>query len=230
MQSLCCIYCVGKQTCGSSSALFSFVISLFILGKWGEAFAVTRSYFIFLLTKASVNIAAHLCQGKLAREKWSFIQGVWWLFCSNTLAVYWLVALAAILAPSRQKRCYHKSFVSSSSSLRELPCSLFPEAQALFCYAPPSTFLKILVVLLLVLYSEWDRVKPLAKGKPVFLESGVLSPNIPAAPSAADKRPGMDTALDYSSFMPEPLQEMAGSPTSLWEPAASWRVNSIRPP
>lgn len=230
MRSLCCVYCMGKQTCGSSSALFSFVTSLFTLGKRGEAFAVTRSYFIFLRTKASVNIGSHLCQSKLARAKWSSIQGIRWLFCSNTLAVYWNVGLAGIHAPSRQRRCYHESFVSSSSSWQTLPCSLFPEAQAPFRYAPPSTFLKILVVLLLIPYSEWDQVKLLAEGKPVFPELGILRPSIPAALSAADKRPGMDTALDYSSFMPDPFQEMAGSLTTLWEPATSWRVNSIRPP
>ena len=73
-------------------------------------------------------------------------------------------------------------------------------------------------------------MKLLAEGKPVFLESGVLRLNIPAAPSADDKRPGMEAALDYSTFMPSLFQEMAGSPTTLWEPATSWRAISIRPP
>lgn len=62
-------------------------------------------------------------------------------------------------------------------------------------------------------------MKPLAKGKPVLLESGLQSPNIPAVPLSNDKKLGMDAALDYSSFMPNLFQEMAGSLTTLWEPA-----------
>lgn len=73
-------------------------------------------------------------------------------------------------------------------------------------------------------------MKPLADRQPGILQPRVLRLNIPAARSDDDKRPGMDAALDYCSFMPTQFQETAGSPTVLWEPAISWRVISIKPP
>lgn len=73
-------------------------------------------------------------------------------------------------------------------------------------------------------------MKPLAEGKPADLDLGVLRLNIPAVPSADDKRPGTDTALDYSSFMPNLFQEVAGSQSVVGEPAISWRAISIKPP
>lgn len=91
----------------------TFVFSLFILGKCGGAFAVTHSYFIYLQIKASVNTAAHLHQaGWQEHDDLPFsISDV-----SNSPAVSWNAGLAGAPAHSQQRRCYHKSLVSSSTS------------------------------------------------------------------------------------------------------------------
>ena len=109
-----------------------FVFSLFILGKCDGAFAVTHSYFIYLQTKASVNIAAHLHQADW-QEHDDLLFSI--SDVSNSPAVYWNASLAGAPAHSQQRRCYHKSFVSSSTSWQR--CLVVPSLRLSLLFIVP---------------------------------------------------------------------------------------------
>lgn len=75
-----------------------------------------RSYsFHFSIDQGICKYSSSPTSGRLAGARWSSAQHIWCLFCSNTPTVYWNASLAGAHAHSQQRRCYHKSFVSSNS-------------------------------------------------------------------------------------------------------------------
>lgn len=128
----------------------------------------------------------------------------------------WLVPM---LIPSRvdaiTRALFHATVVGSAACLSLCPTKYFFENPG---YAPADSLF-------------WTRQnEATGSGTAGFLNSRVLRLSIPATRSADYKRPGIDTATHCYSFVPTLFQEMAGSPTVLWEPAMSWRAISIKPP
>lgn len=226
LKNLWNVYCTVKPACVLPLQFFSYFLSFsdpvvqdknMLVKSWQDPMwkcvticAIIPDYFTLLSSKASVNTRTHLQQAG-----WQVHPCRWIPLHSSGMSA-WHIHSVIPSGGTATTRALFLMAAAGSTILWAQPTFIVPH------------LLKILVVLLSVLYSEWTRLELFRKGLCVWSHRSwdYISPwyNWLRNGKLATK-----WFLDYYSFIPALFQEMAGSHHI---PRAShfWRVFSIKSP